>query len=379
MECSKNDGKINRTTDKRNRAILVLSEFQKMEHQTTDSMIENNKSSPIKWHRIKLQNASIRELSKSSDLKGFCQAAGHLVLLLITGSLAWYSSLYWSIWATLGIVFCHGTIFAFLLAGFHELVHGTVFKSKKLNTYFTNIYSFLDWENPVYFWASHTAHHKFTLHPPDDLEIVLPIRLNLKSFILNSIIAPSDFFNRLKKFIRLSAGRLEGEWENKLFPESEPKKRAHYFKWSRIILLGHLGIVIASILLEWWMLPILTTFAPFYGGWLLYLCAQPQHAGLQDQVPDFRCCCRSFHLNPFLQFLYWHMNYHTEHHMYASVPCYHLKKLHQAIGYEMPTLHRGLIPTWFEIITILKKQKQEPTFQFSPLLPGSDESQASTP
>ncbi|MGY8902743.1 MAG: fatty acid desaturase, partial [Flavobacteriales bacterium] len=30
-------------------------------------------------------------------------------------------------------------------------------------------------------------------------------------------------------------------------------------------------------------------------------------------------------------FLYWHMNWHTEHHLYAGVPCYNLKKLHQAV------------------------------------------------
>lgn len=43
-----------------------------------------------------------------------------------------------------------------------------------------------------------------------------------------------------------------------------------------------------------------------------------QHAGLSDNVPDFRLCCRTMILNPFFRFLYWHMNYHTEHHMYAA-------------------------------------------------------------
>ena len=44
--------------------------------------------------------------------------------------------------------------------------------------------------------------------------------------------------------------------------------------------------------------------------------------GLQDYVPDFRLCYRRFLVNPVVRFLYWHMNFHIEHHMYAAVPCY---------------------------------------------------------
>ena len=80
----------------------------------------------------------------------------------------------------------------------------------------------------------------------------------------------------------------------------------------------------------------LITLAPFYGGWLLYLCNNTQHVGLQDYVPDFRLCTRTIRLHPFVQFLYWHMNFHTEHHMYAAVPCYHLGKLHRAIAHDLP-------------------------------------------
>ena len=46
------------------------------------------------------------------------------------------------------------------------------------------------------------------------------------------------------------------------------------------------------------------------------------------------------HLPPqsVVRFLYWHMNYHIEHHMYAAVPCYRLGRLHRAIRHELPPL-----------------------------------------
>ena len=60
------------------------------------------------------------------------------------------------------------------------------------------------------------------------------------------------------------------------------------------------------------------------------------HAGLRDNVPDFRLCVRSNTLDPISEFLYWSMNWHTEHHMYAGVPCYNLARLYRVIRDDVP-------------------------------------------
>jgi fatty acid desaturase len=75
-------------------------------------------------------------------------------------------------------------------------------------------------------------------------------------------------------------------------------------------------------------------------------------------------------VNPVVQFLYWHMNYHTEHHMYAAVPCYNLGALHRAIAHELPPCPRGLRATWEEIAAILRIQSANPAYQHVALLPG---------
>jgi len=117
------------------------------------------------------------------------------------------------------------------------------------------------------------------------------------------------------------------------------------------------------------LLPVLTTFAVFYGGWLRFLCNNTQHTGLSDEVLDFRLCTRTMILNPFFRFLYWHMNYHIEHHMYAAVPCYNLAKLHRAIRHDLPPSPSGLVAAWKEIIAIVKQQRVEPEYQYIPELP----------
>ena len=135
------------------------------------------------------------------------------------------------------------------------------------------------------------------------------------------------------------------------------------------LLIGHSLLVLLSLYFGLWMLPVVTTLAPFYGGWLLYLCNNTQHVGLQDDVPDYRLCCRTIIINPFVQFLYWHMNFHTEHHMYAAVPCYNLGKLHRAIKSDLPHCPVGLYESWTEIIAILRQQQVDPTYEFVPELP----------
>ena len=323
----------------------------------------------ITWYRSRIDREVLRSLNQRSDWKGMLQTLGHLGLLALTGTGAFYAAGRLPLPVLLLILFLHGTVHAFLLNGFHELCHNSVFRTKFLNTFFLRIFSFLGPFNYVRFWASHSDHHKYTLHPPDDYEVMLPVKLTFSGFLKSAIVNPWGFYARWKLIIRLSFGKLEGPEETVMFPKSDMEKRRELFNWARIQLVGHALIVGVSLYFGLWLVPVLITLAPAYGGWLLYLCNTTQHVGLTDNVPDFRLCCRTITLNPLVRFLYWHMNFHIEHHMYAAVPCYNLGKLHKLIKHELPHCPVGLFETWKQIITILKKQKTEPEYQYVPELP----------
>jgi hypothetical protein len=64
------------------------------------------------------------------------------------------------------------------------------------------------------------------------------------------------------------------------------------------------------------------------------------------------------------------MNYHAEHHMYAGVPCYNLKRLSQVIADDMPE-KKSLIGCWGEMRATLKQQQTEPEYQFTMPLPST--------
>jgi fatty acid desaturase len=323
----------------------------------------------IAWYKSPIKRETLAALNQRSDWQGLLQTLGHLGLITLTGAAAWYASERLPLWVFLVLLYLHGAVVAFLVNAFHEFVHQTVFKTKAINTFFLNVISFLSWSNPVMFWASHQEHHKYTLHPPDDMEVVLPQKATVASLLHNVLANPWDLYFRLKIVVRLCFGRIAGPWEKVLFPKSAVAERRELFRWARVTLLGHLAIVAVALYFGWWQVPVLVTLAPFYGGLLQYLCNMTQHIGLQDNVPDFRLCTRTFLTNPVIQFLYWHMNFHIEHHMYAAVPCYNLAKLHKAIEADLPHCPNGLIETWREILPILRRQTVDPTYEFVVELP----------
>lgn len=93
-----------------------------------------------------------------------------------------------------------------------------------------------------------------------------------------------------------------------------------------------------------------------------------QHGGLKENDVNFRKCTRSIVLNPMFEFLCWHMNWHTKHHMFAGVPCYNLKKLHQQIREDMPK-PRTVRQAWREMQETWDKQQVYPDYYFDTPLP----------
>jgi fatty acid desaturase len=323
----------------------------------------------IRWYRTPIGRETLAKLNARSDAKGFAQTLGYLGLMAVSAGLALFAIGRWPWWVIVTIVFLHGTIASFVLNGVHELVHKSVFKTQVLNGLFVRILSFIGWVNFEHFYASHMRHHQFTLHPPEDLEVVLPIRILMKQFFHTGFINMRGGLDVIKNTYRHACGRFVGEWETRLFPGDHPEAGRPVIFRARALIVGHAAILGLTVYTGWWLLPVLTSLTPFYGSWLFFLCNNTQHIGLQDKVPDFRLCCRTFTLNPLVRFLYWHMNYHIEHHMYAAVPCYNLARLHSAICHDLAPCPRGLLATWKEIAAIQKIQRSQPLYQHKVLLP----------
>ena len=172
----------------------------------------------IKWYRSPIDPADLARLNQRSNWRGLLQTIGFLAVLVCSGGLAWFA-IGRALWlVVIALIYLHGALYAFLVNGFYELCHKSVFKTQALNRIFRDIYSFLGWYNHVSFWASHQAHHRYTLHPPDDLEVVLPVELTLRSYLGFAFINPRGFYRRMKNILLLCFGIIENDWKRILFP-----------------------------------------------------------------------------------------------------------------------------------------------------------------
>ena len=340
----------------------------------------------VGWYRCPIEPALLRQLMQRSDLQGWLQAGGHLLVVAALGALTFWL---WSTgrWALFGVaLFAHGTAATFMVGvAPHELGHGTVFRTRWLNTVFLYIYSLLSWWDPFDYGTSHTYHHRYTQYAEGDRENLLPLHPSIgptflpQLFTVNLLTRPGRVFGKggLISTIVVTVMTVLGivgspdvparEWIRALHADQPVEARKS--RWfAAVQLLFHGGVAVAGIATGLWVLPILVSVAPFIGGWLAYFVGMTQHCGLRGEVADFRKSTRSIRIDPITSFLYWRMGWHIEHHMYAGVPCYNLKKLARAIADDVPP-PRTLLGAWREMRTIWHRQQSEPDYQYDTPLP----------
>ncbi|MCE0499537.1 MAG: fatty acid desaturase [Methylacidiphilales bacterium] len=341
----------------------------------------------INWYRCKVDKPVMSDLMKTSDFRGFCQVIPQLALFLATGTLAYLAyrqidvaNWMWSVPLLLAALFVHGTFSSFLggtCPAVHELCHKTPFKSKAWNEFFLKIYSFIGWTDYIWFRPSHVKHHQATVHADYDGEVVLPQKLDwqsVKFFAMILAFDPYAAFCRLRDWVRMARGKAsdwkaKGAWYNQVLPESNEALRCEHRNWARIVLFGHLALAALFIATGHWFLIVVFTFGTFYTNWLNTLCWLPQHIGMSPNVPDFRLCCRTYTCGWLPAFLYWNMQYHVEHHMFPAVPFFNLPKLRKAIEHDLPPAPHGLWATWKHILSVVKLQREDPSYVFIPKLP----------
>jgi len=329
-----------------------------------------NHQPPIQWYRTPVEKPVMKELTQRSDVRGFVQCLSVLLLSGTTGALAFYSARHWSVPVTVLTVYLHGMCYFFhgAHAAIHDLSHGTPFKTRGLNEFFLGLFGFISWTNTVRYRTSHMQHHQLTTHTGRDLEVSLPWKVSRLEWLGYWTFDWKLFTGNLDILLRHSFGRLKGDWEHRLFPESNPELRRSLFNRARFVLAGQLAIAAAILYSGEWILLALFTFAPFIGGILAWAVTIPQHAGLPPDTPDFRLNCRSVRVHPLIRFLHWQMDYHVEHHMYAAVPFFNLKKLRRVIEKDLPS-YEGLLATWKHLLPVMRRQKTDPADCTIPLLP----------
>ncbi len=356
--------------------------------QVYPPLSEIRNSLRIKWYRCPIATPRLRELLKRSDRKGLQQAGGHFGLWLLSGAGVFLCFANGQWWGLLPALWIHGAFACFFNGtSVHELGHGTVFKTPWLNRLFLYTFSTISWWDPFDYASSHTFHHRYTLHPEGDRENLLPLSpLVGKTFLIQKLTfnlysPPGRNFGKggfVNAVISTALGAL-GKTGDQRVPSNEwlralhddlPNEHRKSVWWSRWLIAFHLSVALFSFLTGQWIWILIVTCSSYFSTICSYLLGMTQHCGLKENDSDFRKSVRSIRINRISEFLYWHMNWHTEHHMFAGVPCYNLKALHQEIKHDMP-VPRTLFQAWREMIETWNKQKTDSDYFYDTPVPDS--------
>ena len=278
--------------------------------------------------------ALMKELRRRTDRDGLWQFAGHVAAQVATGALIWLAS---GSLLVVPAVLLHGFVMALWFGPMHECTHGTAFRTRWLNQAVGWFSGFLIWRPPLYFKYRHADHHTYTQHPDLDPDIVR-MPATLREYV--ALAFGLSFWGKLFTILARSAiGRFDAI-EQGFITASE---RARVRDETRVFLAIYAAIVAVAaatgtfdLLLLYWIVPRLAG-EPF-----LRLIRMAEHTGAAES-PDLLQNTRTVLAHPVLNFLFWNMPYHAEHHLLPSLPFHALPRLHRAVASRLGHVSPGYV------------------------------------
>jgi fatty acid desaturase len=171
-----------------------------------------------------------------------------------------------------------------------------------------------------------------------EIAVMRPARL---ARLLVNLVGLVDVPLAFASMFRHAAGRLTAD-EADFVPASERHK---VYRTARIDLAIYAATIGLAIGFRSWLPVVLIGGPRLYGALLLYFYSFTQHAGMGENVLDYRLNTRTVKMCRINRFLYWNMNYHVEHHMFPMVPYYRLPELHETAWTTRSTGRRATSTT----------------------------------
>jgi fatty acid desaturase len=301
------------------------------------------------WYHSDVARKDMKRLMERKDGPAIADTVIWLGALAASGAGGIY---FWGSWWCVPFFLIYGVLYGSACdARWHEMGHGTAFKTGWMNDVIYHIASFMVMRNPVNWRWSHARHHTDTIIVGRDAEIAVMRPPALFKLACN-FLGLFDVWYSMKGLIRNALGSLSPD-EADYVPQSE---------WGKSILAARLHVLVyaATIglaLYSWSWLPLMIIGLPrMYGCWHMVLVGLLQHGGLADNVLDHRLNTRTVYMNPVSRFLYMNMNYHVEHHMFPMVPYHALPRLHELIKHDLPVPNPSMWHAYREMIPVLLRQ-----------------------
>lgn len=277
-----------------------------------------------------LSGTEVRGLSGRSDGLGTAQTIFHFGLVLLGG---WWvaSAGPWTIWpAMLALGLAQSTLFAPI----HETTHLTAFRSRRANAvvgWLAAAPSTLNWH---FYNAFHLAHHRFTQDPARDPELTSMPPSRLDGYVLRVLGI---------NYWRARAAVFRDCWRGDLsaYPYIPAASRGRILASIRWMCAALLGASLLSMLLVGWWAPFAFWIVPqLLGQPFLRLYLLTEHTGCTEDANGLTNT-RTTLTNRLMRLVMWNMSFHTEHHLYPSIPFHRLPDAHLATRARLGVIQDG--------------------------------------
>jgi len=288
---------------------------------------------PASAPTVELLPASVlARLNERRDGPGLRQLLAHLVILL-TGGLLWGSGLAWPL--RLAGLMLLGTGLAFAFCAMHESGHRTAFASRRLNDTVAWWAGVLSFYNADFYRRYHQWHHRYTHQVGLDPELEDRPPHDVGSYLLELSALPW-WLGKLKGHWRGLRGNFDGR--PYIPAEAAPAVSRSIRRQAAVYGL----LLLASLpwgnglLLWFWLLPLAI------GQPLLRFVLMAEHGGCPFTPDGLRNTRTTLTLAP-LRLLMWNMPFHTEHHLFPSLPFHALAEAHRQLIPRPELVSRGYL------------------------------------
>lgn len=294
-----------------------------------DSMIGQLETAPARL----LTPVQLKALSARSDRLGALRTAAHVALLAGAGALV-AAACARAPWLLLPAMLLLGIVQAALFAPIHETMHRTAFASRRANAiigWLAASPSLLNWD---FYAAFHLAHHRHTQDPALDPELLVPPPSTLDAYALRVCALPY-WRTRLTVLWHGLSGDLSA------YPFITPRAAPRIIRSLRAMAALMLALSALSVLLVGWWAPLVFWIGPqFLGQPFLRLYLLTEHTDCTQDANGLTNTRTTLTTWP-IHLLMWSMSYHTEHHLYPSIPFHRLADAHRALRDRIAVIQPG--------------------------------------
>ena len=302
--------------------VVRLGQWRSLNQQVADSFHALPEHRVIQQHEKLIANHDVKTLSRLCPLRSTGRIALEWLLIALTVMVAHRLSGFSALVVAIVVI---GSRQHALLMLLHEGVHGRLHPNKWVNQWISDLLlAFPFFVTYHGFAREHLTHHRL-LGNSNDPEFLMKERLDdyqfpkSRSALLWSFIRHAIGWNTIREYALVM---VTAQYSLRVPTSVNIARIIYYLSIGGLVV--WLGL--AKLYVLYWILP-MTTYLVF----ALYCRLVAEHFGLHSGIGGFET--RTVVPGPFERFFLSPVNisYHTEHHLYPSVPYYNLVSLHSKL------------------------------------------------